>query len=464
MIKRQDLEIKNPWWNNNEFIVPERNLPKRDLFFVLEKNLHHSLMLNIVGLRRVGKSTIQKQLIDHLLANNKIHPNNIFYFLFDYSFQLQKPEFLDDVLFFYFKEIADKPSLNFEDVVYVFLDEIQYIENWQSILKKYYDLSNKKIKFIVTGSQSLLLKRKNQESLAGRIFDYYLPPLSFREFIKIKEEKIKCLEEYDLFELPQFFGKLDQFNTYNSKEISKLSGEYIISGQFPETKNLDFPEQRNEYISESVIGKIQDDCIRIFNIEKRDEFKLFTRQLLENISSLFELTNIGREISISKKTLENYLEYLKESYVIEILYRNHKSPIKKGRMLKKIYTSCVNFTCALNHYSPKDIDKVPQAFGKIIENVIYNTLNLKYGNDNISFWRKNDKEIDFLVTKNAKQIAIEVKFSDNINLKELKTLTDYMKLKKVECGIVITKNEISKKEVNNKTIYFIPYYLILMLI
>ena len=464
MIKRQDLEIKNPWWNNNEFIVPERNLPKRDLFFVLEKNLHHSLMLNIVGLRRVGKSTIQKQLIDHLLANNKIHPNNIFYFLFDYSFQLQKPEFLDDVLFFYFKEIADKPSLNFENVVYVFLDEIQYIENWQSILKKYYDLSNKKIKFIVTGSQSLLLKRKSQESLAGRIFDYYLPPLSFREFVKIKEEKIKCLEEYDLFELPQFFGKLDQFNIYSSKEISKLSGEYIISGQFPETKNLDLPEQRNEYISESVIGKIQDDCIRIFNIEKRDEFKLFTRQLLENISSLFELTNISREISISKKTLENYLEYLKESYVIEILYRNHRSPIKKGRMLRKIYTPCVNFTCALNHYSPKDIDKVPQAFGKIIENVIYNTLNLKYGNDNISFWRKNDKEIDFLVTKNAKQIAIEVKFSDNINLKELKTLTDYMKLKKVECGIVITKNEISKKEVNNKTIYFIPYYLILMLI
>jgi predicted AAA+ superfamily ATPase len=129
MIKRQDLEIKNPWWNNNEFIVPEKNLPKRDLFFVLEKNLHHSLMLNIVGLRRVGKSTIQKQLIDHLLANNKIHPNNIFYFLFDYSFQLQKPEFLDDVLFFYFKEIADKPSLNFEDVLIICLFPLKVMQS-----------------------------------------------------------------------------------------------------------------------------------------------------------------------------------------------------------------------------------------------------------------------------------------------------------------------------------------------
>ena len=464
MIKRQDLEIKNPWWNNNEFIVPEKNLPKRDLYFVLEKNLHHSLILNIVGLRRVGKSTIQKQLIDHLLIKNKIDPNNIFYFLFDYSSQLQRPEFLDEVLFFYFKEVANKPSLDFENIVYIFLDEIQYIENWQSILKKYYDLSNKKIKFIVTGSQSILLTRKSQESLAGRVFDYYLPPLSFREFIKIKEEKVGYLEEYDLFELPQFFGKLEQFNIYNSKKINKLSREYIISGQFPETNNLDLPEQRNEYISESVIGKIQDDCIRIFNIEKRDEFKLFTRQLLENISSLFELINISREISVSKKTLENYLEYLKESYVIEILYRNHRSLIKRGRMLKKIYTPCINFTCALNHYSPKNIDEAPQAFGKIIENITYNTLNLKYGNENISFWRKKDKEIDFLIKKNAKQIAIEVKFSNNINSKELKTLTNYMKQKTVEYGIVVTKNEIDKKEVHGGTVYFIPYYLMLMLI
>lgn len=464
MVKRQDLEIKNPWWRGNEFVVPERNLPKRDMYFVLEKNLTHSLILNIVGLRRVGKSTIQKQLINHLLVQKKVAPNNVFYFLFDYSSQIQKAEFLDEVLSFYFKEIVDKPSLDFDNIVYVFLDEIQYIENWQSVLKKYYDLSNKKIKFIVTGSQSILLKGKNHESLAGRVFDYYLPPLSFREFIKIREEKIDNLEEYDLFEIPRAFGKLTQFDIYNAKKINELSREYIISGQFPETKNLELPEQRCEYIAESVIGKIQDDCIRIFNIEKRDEFKLFTRQLLNNVSSLFELTNISREIEASKKTLENYLEYLKESYVIEVLYRNHKSLIKRGRTLKKIYTPCINFTCALNHYTERSIDEVPQAFGKIIENIVYNTLILKYGKDNISFWRNKDKEIDFLLEKNKRKLAIEVKFSNNINLKELAPLINYIKKKDVEYGVVVTKNEISRKEVHGRTIYFIPYYLILMMI
>lgn len=469
MITRQDLEIKNPWWKDGKHLVPESGLPKRDLYSVLADNLEHTLMLNIVGLRRVGKSTILKQLIGHLL-NQKIKPNNICYFLFDYASQIQKAEFLDEVLSFYFKEIIDKPTLSLKDSerVYILLDEIQYIEDWQSVLKRYYDLSGKKIKFIVTGSQSILLKGKYRESLAGRIFDYYLPPLSFREFIKVNGEKVEMPEVYDLFDLPRQFGKLSQADLYNGKRIADLSREYIVTGQFPETRKLQVSERRQEYIVESVIGKVQEDCIRIFNIEKTDEFKLITRHLLNNVGSIFELTNIGREVEVSKKTLERYVEYLRESYIFEILYKYHKSLIKRGRILKKLYTPCVNFVCALNQYKESHIDEVPQAFGKIIENAFYNVLKQKYKgssiNEAISFWRQGQKEIDFIVVEKEKRLTIEVKFSDNINPKDLSAMTDYMRKKKLKYGIVVTRSEIGKKEVNGQLLYFVPYYLILMMI
>lgn len=215
MITRQELALKNEWWVNDQYIVEEMNLPKRELFSVIEDNLEHSLMLNIVGLRRVGKSTIMRQVIGSLL-DQKIKPTNIFYFLFDYSSQIQRPEFLDEVLSVYFKEVINKPSLSLNERVYVLLDEIQYIDDWQSILKRYYDLSGKKIKFIITGSQSVLLKGKYRESLAGRVFDYYLPPLSFREFIKINEEEVKVLDKYDLLRLPDVYGNLDDYNTYQT--------------------------------------------------------------------------------------------------------------------------------------------------------------------------------------------------------------------------------------------------------
>lgn len=471
MITRKNLEIKNPWWKDDKYILPEKNLPKRDLYYVLENNLEHTLILNIVGLRRVGKSTILKQLIAHLLEK-KVDSKNIFYFLFDYASQMQKAEFLDEVLSFYFKEIINKPTLLLkeDEKVYIFLDEIQYIEDWQSVLKKYYDLSNKRIKFIVTGSQSVLLKGKYRESLAGRVFDYYLPPMSFREFLKVKEERAETFEPYDLFDLPNLFGKLIQFDLYNGKKIYDLSKEYIVTGQFPETLKLPTIDNKHNYIAESVIGKIQEDCVHIFNIEKTNEFKLTTRHLLNNVGSIFELTNIGREVEISKKTLEKYVEYLKESYVFEILYKYHKGLTKRGRTLKKIYTPCVNFVCALNFYKEDHLDEVPQVFGKVIENIVYNTLFSKYVSkskktiDSISFFRKRDKEIDFIVVKDEKQLPIEVKFSNNVKFKDLMTMAYYVKKKNLEYGIIVTKNQIEKKEIKGQTIYYIPYYLILMMI
>jgi uncharacterized protein len=470
MIKRLDLEIKNPWWKDGEYLIPEKSFPKRELYSVIKNNLEHSLILNIIGLRRVGKSTILKQLISWLLVDKKVNPNNIFYFLFDYSSQIQKAEFLDEVLSFYFKEVINKPALTFKESekIYVFLDEIQYIEDWQSILKRYYDLSNKRIKFIVTGSQSVLLKGKYRESLAGRIFDYYLPPMSFREFLKINKEKIEIFKPYDLFKLPSNFGKLSQFDLYNGKNIYNLSKEYIINGQFPEIRKLALPENRQEYIIESVLGKVQDDCIRLFNIEKTNEFKLITSHLLNNVGSIFEFANIGREIEIARKTLEKYFEYLKESYVFEILYKYHKTLIKRGRSLKKLYTPCVNFTCALNHYKENHFDEVPQVFGKIIENIVYNILKSKYGGDKISetisFWRQGQKEIDFIVLEKEKILAVEVKFSDSISLKSLSVITNYMDNKKLEYGVIVTKSELAKKKINGQTLYYIPYYLILMLV
>ncbi|MDD4358415.1 MAG: ATP-binding protein [Candidatus Pacebacteria bacterium] len=463
---RKNLEIRNPWWKDHKYIPREESLPKRDLYFELLDNLEHSLILNIVGLRRVGKSTILKQLIAHLVEK-KTNPEYVFYFLFDYASQIKKTKFLDEILSFYFEQVIDNPAMLFKESekVYIFLDEIQYIENWQAVLKKYYDLSNKRIKFIVTGSQSMLLKGKNRESLAGRIFDYYLPPMSFREFIRIKQAQVEVLNPYDLFDLPKLFGKLTQFDLYNGKKIYDLSREYIVSGQFPETLELRDINKRHNYINESVIGKIEEDCVNIFNIEKVDEFKLMVRYLLNNVGSIFEIINIGREVKASKKTLEKYIGYLKESYIFEIIYKYHKSLIKRGRVSKKIYTTCTNFICALNYYTEDHMNEVPQAFGKIIENAVYDALSLKYINgDSISFFRDKEREIDFIISKNNKQLPMEVKSSNNIKFSDLIAINKYLKKERLDFGIVVTRNQIEKKNINGNTIYYIPYYLILMMI
>lgn len=463
MITIQDLQLKNPWWLSNDYVIPEKDWPKRDILSNLEENLSHPLMLNIIGLRRVGKSTVVKQLIADLLFRG-IKSINLFYYLFDYSSQIKTTEFLDNVLALYLSDVQQKTITNLDETLYIFLDEIQYIEDWQAIVKKYYDLSNKKIKFVLTGSQSILLKCKSKESLAGRIFDYYLQPLSFTEFLKINKIELGPLIKFDLFDLPKTYFDLSGYNLTYGKKVYDISKEYIINGQFPESRTLTSDENKSEYILESVLGKILEDCIKIYKIEKREEFKLVAYQLLNNISSTFELENIAREIGLSSLTIEKYLGYLKESFVFEILFKYHKSLIERGRILKKVYTTCVNFNCAFNHYKESHVDEVPDVFGKIIENLIYNILNQKYPRRNISFWRNGEKEIDFIIIKDKDILPIEVKITKNIDNKDLKVIAEYIKSKKIGYGIVITKNELSKKQVYDQTLYFIPYYLMLLLV
>ncbi|MEK7557818.1 MAG: ATP-binding protein [Patescibacteria group bacterium] len=467
MISLEELKIKNDWWGGNEFSIREAELSKREMFQKLEENLSHSLILNIIGLRRVGKSTMLKQLVD-LLLKRDTKPTNIFYFLFDYASQIKTAEFLEEVLITYFNEVVKKTYTNLDERVYILLDEIQYIDNWQAVLKKFYDLSNKQIKFITTGSQSVLLKGKYRESLAGRIFDYYLTPLSFREFILINKESVRLLDKFDLFDLANTNIELVGYNIKHGGEVAALAREYMIAGQFPQSRELGSEEAKHEYIMESVIGKVLDDCIRIFNIDKSEEFKLITYQLIKNISSVFELKNIGQEIAVSQSTLEKYFEYLKESFIIDVLYKYHKSIIKRGRILKKLYIPCANFYPALNRYKERHIEEVPDAFGKLVENLVFNVLEQKYKDyalsSNVSFYRQGEKEIDFIVVKDRAILPIEVKFSNKTDNKNLKVLTDYVKSRQLNFGIVVTRNELNKKEVNGQVLYYIPYYLILMMI
>lgn len=472
MYSIEDIKKRNPWWDNKSYSITEKNLPARDLFKTIEENLSHTLILNIIGLRRVGKSTILRQIVCKLLEQG-VKKENIFYFLFDYTLQPQSEGFLNEVLETYFTKIKKEAYPALRETVYILLDEIQYIDNWQSVLKRFYDLSSKNIKFIITGSQSLLLKNKYRESLAGRIFDFYLPPLSFREFLRIKGSDDKPIKPYDLFELPEVDRNLSGASVWQGPKMMDFAKEYVIFGQFPEL--ISDEKLRKDYILTSVIGKIFDDCIRIYNIEKTDEFKELAFHLINNASSIYELSNIGREIAVSRLTLEKFVEYYKESFLVEILYRYNKSFIKRGKMLKKSYSTSVNFNCALLGYNVEDFDRHPEIFGKIIENVIYNVLRQKYNNkgmmESLSFWRKGEKEIDFIVSKRItipnekeKLLPIEVKFSNNISFKDSAVLTDYIKKNKLEYGIVVTRNEIAQKEINGAVLYFIPYYLMLLMI
>ena len=271
-----------------------------------------------------------------------------------------------------------------------------------------------------------------------------------------------------MFNLNNNFHILSGFNFGEVKKIEELAREYTLWGQFPEC--LKMPQDGTSavsYIRESVIGKILQDIIIIYKIRKSDDFKIVAYYFINNSSSIFEVDNIAREAGISPLTINKYIKYLTKGYLMDVLFKEHRTIVKRGRILKKAYAASPNFISSINGYTSPNFDQVPEAFGKIIEGAVFNFIKSKYGNagtagENVYFWRNGQKEIDFIVSKGKAKIPVEVKFSNNFNLNELKPMVEYLENKKIPYGIVVTKKDLGEKIINGQKLYFIPYHLFLL--
>jgi predicted AAA+ superfamily ATPase len=173
------LEELNHWWTEKavkkEFTPPTY----RDLYASIKNDLHRRQIQILTGLRRVGKSTIFYQLIDHLIKG-EITPLQIVYCNFD------EPELQDKRIDELLKEYTRLTDVDYKkERVYLFLDEAQKAKNWVSDVKLIYD-NLRNIKILVSGSASLNILSEAKRSLAGRAVYYELKPLSFREFLRLK--------------------------------------------------------------------------------------------------------------------------------------------------------------------------------------------------------------------------------------------------------------------------------------
>lgn len=394
-MERIKLEEFNHWWIT-EKVDPELALPfKRELYWEMEKNLNKRFILALVGLRRVGKTTIIYQLIDKLIKE-KINKTNILFFSFD-----EISASLTDAIETY-RELHSK---NFrEERIYIFLDEIQKCNNWENELKKYYDLYPK-LKFIISGSESLFIKKKTKETLAGRIFEFTLSPFLFREYLSFNKIKYEDLK-YETKILPFFL-------------------KYAERGGFPETFSLENERDFKEYIRALVVDKIiYKDIPRIFKIEDPEFLVILLELIASNPGIYIDYQSLSKQFSKDRRVIKNYLSYLKESFLITILGNYRKGSITTLRKRKRAYPK----DNALIYLYKSKIDE--SFFGKMVETLVINKLNAK------NFWI-NGNEVDII----DKDTPIEIKYQEKINSEDFKAVRDFMNKFNKKQGLIITKKE-----------------------
>jgi len=385
------LVESNPWWKSGEIKV---EVKKRHLMDDINKYIPKKQIIAVSGLRRVGKTTLFYGIIKKLLLKND--PKSILYFSFD-DFEEQELEGIIDV----HTEINNQPPR------FIFFDEIQKVNNWSNKIKRIYD--NRKVKIFVSGSESLFIIRKTKETLAGRIFEFSLNPLSFREYLYFKGIK----ENYLLYQ----------------KEIKAAFKHYLRIGGFPELTEENDAQIIRKYISEGIIEKaVFRDIPQTFKIEDPSIIRSILNIIIDNPGMIIEINNLSRELGITRQTISKYLFYLETAQLIKKLYNYSKNKSTTEKKLKKYY---LTFSCLGISYRQDET-----YISKIVENICVLHANANF------FWRTPQKdEVDIILDKKI-ILPIEIKYSNKSNTKPI---TKFMKKYNLKKGCIITKDFEGKK-------------------
>jgi predicted AAA+ superfamily ATPase len=407
----------NEWWTTNEVKPSLLKEYKRPLFFNIKKYIKDRQILLITGLRRVGKTTLMYQLIQHLL-DEKVKSLHIVYFSFD-----EEIVDLDDLIKTYEEKVLKKKIQN--EKIYIFLDEIQKLENWQNKIKIFYDLYPN-IKFIISGSASVQISKKAKESLAGRIFDFLLEPLTFREFLEWKNIKIdkKRLEIFQKDMIPLFY-------------------DYLRKGGFPEIIDEEDDEKIKNYIKNNVIERIiYRDLPEEFGIKDYELLKTLIEMIANQPGMVVNYDALSRNLKKNKKTIIDYFFYLQYALLIKMIANYRENFLVSSRKMRKAYiaNTAISFTLVPDFYSDSFLEKIAENFA-VIETEAKNYYRNKY-------------EVDVILKIGKEILPVEVKYGKAEINSMLKFLSEF-KLKK---AIILTKDVFDKKTLNKKKILLLPLW------
>ncbi len=394
----EELRMLNPWWRDGSVKEDLAKPYRRRVFPEIVKGLEKRQIQVITGLRRVGKSTILYQLVDHIIKAG-VSPLKVLYYSFD-LFGVG----LRDIL----REYSQLTGINWEtERVYLLLDEIQKLGGWSSWIKLLYD-THPNLKLILSGSSSLHLEEEASANLAGRYMLHKIDPLSLVEFLELKAGGRVNVDNVDLW--------ID--------ELRANLRDYLMR-PFPEIVNWTDELRIREYIRESILEKVIKSDLAPYGLNPNRMMELLS--LLYSYPGMyFNANSLSKELSMSKKTLYKYLDYMERTYLIKLL-RNYRPSLRvSSRKMKKVYPYHWSLLQGLGT-SPEE--------GLLLETVASSILDAPY------YWRESAREVDFILIERGSLIPVEVKARRDLKGDDLKGLIHFMKRFGVSRGYVIFQGE-----------------------
>ncbi len=410
---------------------------KRDLYEKIKKHLNQKEITFIIGPRQVGKTTLIKLLENELKAKGE----KTLFFNLDIENDFKLFESQEKFLFALKQRVGNNKA-------YIFIDEFQRKENANLFIKGIYDM-NLPYKFIITGSGSIDLKAKIHESLTGRKKTFLLSPLSFEEFFNYRTNY-------------EFKNKQDTFLKLYPEKMHLLLKEYLTFGGYPRVVIAETLEEKYEVLKEIYESYILKDISLLLPVQRTLKFKTLVEALAALEGNLVNISELSKDIGVSIPTIEKYLWYLENTFIIRSCYPFSKNPLKEITRSKIYYFYDIGLKNLILGKLTDPLLRKERELGFDFQTFVFNELNhklsLKETLFSLNFWRtKNGAEVDIILKKPFKTIGIETKYSEFKKARYTRAMRSFIKKYKPARFFIVNKNFSYSEKIENVGIEFIPF-------
>lgn len=325
----------------------------------------------LTGIRRSGKSTIMKMIMDKLENERHIPKENIISMRFD------SMEYEDMTAKQMFETI--KAGLSAQGRTYLFLDEVQEISGWEKVVNSF--LGEYDVDIYVTGSNSRMMSSEIATYLTGRYISFQVYPLSFEEYLSFRREVTEVKNPH--------------------QELT----DYVRLGGFPATHLRVYSQDEVYTIVRDIYNStIFSDIVKRNQIRKVDQLERVVKYTFSNVGNTFSAKSISDYLKSEKRSIDNetvysYLEKLEKAYILHRCSRYDLQGKEIFKTQEKFYLADTSLRYSVLGYGPDSV-------ASSLENVVY--LELCRRGYKVYIGKTADGEVDFVASRQGEKLYVQV--------------------------------------------------------
>lgn len=392
-----------------------------------------------IGVRRCGKSTFMFQFIKRLLESGVPRQNVLYLNFFDDRLHGLQRDGLGAILEAYFSLYPEKKNT---EKVYCFFDEIQVISGWEPFVDRL--MRTEKCEVFITGSSAQMLSREIATQMRGRALSWEMFPFSFREFLDFKG-----------------IDGRGPFSTKQRLMVQKAFEEYWDSGGFPEVAGL--PRSLRIKIHQEYFNAVLfRDLVERHDISHPRAVADLAHRLVDNTASLYSVNSLTGYLkslghNAPKSAVSDYIEWFEDAYFLFTVRIFDSSLARANAKPKKVY--CVDHSLVTSVSSGILVNS-----GHLLENLVFTALR-RVTSEIFYFKSKGGREVDFIARYQGNRLLVQVCESlhdRQTRAREVSALVEAMAELRLTSGIIVTRNEEERIELESGGIDVVPVWRFLL--